>query len=139
MKRGRWNSCGGGEGHHRVHGLSMAHGGDGVVDVGERGAVRDHASRVKASAAHGAEVTRDVFGRAAGPAFGAGEHLAEMQAEDPLPKLRKVMLDHQFTEDELDKIVADIDAEIDDAVEHALAADLPDTDEIYKDVLEEVA
>ena len=67
------------------------------------------------------------------------EHIEEMKAEDPLPKLRQVMLDRQFTEDELDKIVADIDAEIDAAVEHALAADLPDTDEIYKDVLEEVA
>ena len=67
------------------------------------------------------------------------EHIAEMQAEDPLPKLRKVMLERQFTEEELDKIVADIDAEIDAAVKNALDAPLPDTDEIYKDVLEETA
>jgi len=67
------------------------------------------------------------------------EHLAEMQAEDPLPKLRAVMLERQFTEEQLDTIVANIDAEIDEAVEHALAADLPSTDEIYKDVLEEVS
>jgi pyruvate dehydrogenase E1 component alpha subunit len=67
------------------------------------------------------------------------EHIAEMKAEDPLPKLRKVMLEHQFTEEELDAIVADIDAQINAAVEHALAAPLPDTDEIYKDVLEETA
>jgi pyruvate dehydrogenase E1 component alpha subunit len=67
------------------------------------------------------------------------EHIAEMKAEDPLPKLRKVMLDYQFTEEELDAIVADIDAQINAAVEHALAAPLPDTDEIYKDVLEETA
>ena len=67
------------------------------------------------------------------------EHLAEMQAEDPLPKLRKVMLERQFSEAELDKIVDDINAEIDAAVEHALEAPLPDTDEIYKDVLEETA
>jgi Pyruvate/2-oxoglutarate dehydrogenase complex, dehydrogenase (E1) component, eukaryotic type, alpha subunit len=67
------------------------------------------------------------------------EHIAEMKAEDPLPKLRKVMLEHQFTEEELDKIIADIDAQINAAVEHALAAPLPDTDEIYKDVLEETA
>jgi len=39
----------------------------------------------------------------------------------------------------LDKIVADIDAEIEGAVQHALDAPLPDTDEIYKDVLEETA
>lgn len=49
------------------------------------------------------------------------------------------MLERQFTEEELDKIVADIDAEIDAAVQNALDAPLPDTDEIYKDVLEETA
>ena len=64
--------------------------------------------------------------------------VAEMAAEDPLPKLRKVMLEHQFTEEELDSIVDGINAEIDAAVEHALAAPLPDVSEIYKDVLEEV-
>ena len=67
------------------------------------------------------------------------EHIAEMKAEDPLPKLRQVMLDYQFTEEQLDAIVADINAQIDAAVEHALNAPLPDTDEIYKDVLEETA
>ncbi|MEM9310780.1 MAG: thiamine pyrophosphate-dependent dehydrogenase E1 component subunit alpha, partial [Pseudomonadota bacterium] len=67
------------------------------------------------------------------------DHLAEMQAEDPLPKLRKVMLERQFTEEELDAVVAQIDADIDAAVRHALDAPLPDTDEIYKDVLEETA
>jgi pyruvate dehydrogenase E1 component alpha subunit len=61
-----------------------------------------------------------------------------MKKEDPLPKLRKVMLERQFTEEELDKIVADIDEQIDAAVQHALDAPLPDTDEIYKDVFEEV-
>jgi pyruvate dehydrogenase E1 component alpha subunit len=62
-----------------------------------------------------------------------------MKAEDPLPKLRQVMLDYQFTEEELDKVVADINAQIDAAVEHALNAPLPDINEIYKDVLEETA
>ena len=65
------------------------------------------------------------------------EHLAEMQREDPLPKLRKVMLDHQFTEKELDAIVAAIDAEIDAAVESALAAPPPDASELKRDVFEE--
>ena len=65
------------------------------------------------------------------------EHIAEMQREDPLPKLRKVMLDHQFSEDELDRIVADIDTEIDAAVESALAAPLPDASELKRDVFEE--
>ena len=64
------------------------------------------------------------------------EHLAEMQAEDPLPKLRQVMLDHQFSEEELDAIVAAIDAEIDGAVAAALAADLPGPEELAIDVFE---
>lgn len=66
------------------------------------------------------------------------EHIDEMKAEDPLPKLRRVMLDHQFTEAELDAIVAGIDAEIDAAVETALAAPPADPAEIHRDVLEEV-
>ena len=66
------------------------------------------------------------------------EHLAEMQREDPLPKLRAVMLERQFTEDELDAIVAGIDAEIEDAVAKALAADLPGPEELQIDVFEKV-
>ena len=65
------------------------------------------------------------------------EHIAEMQREDPLPKLRQVMLDHQFSEDELDRIVANINAEIDAAVETALAAPFPDVAELKRDVFEE--
>ncbi|WP_240504443.1 thiamine pyrophosphate-dependent dehydrogenase E1 component subunit alpha [Tsuneonella mangrovi] len=67
------------------------------------------------------------------------EHIAEMKAEDPLPKLRKVMLDHQFTKEELDGIVSEIDVEIDAAVEKALAADPPDASELAIDVLESEA
>lgn len=65
------------------------------------------------------------------------QHLAEMQAEDPLPKLRKVMLDHQFTEAELDAVVVGIDQEIDAAVANALAADLPGPEELKIDIFEE--
>jgi pyruvate dehydrogenase E1 component alpha subunit len=64
------------------------------------------------------------------------EHLAEMQREDPLPKLRQVMLDHQFSEEELDAIVSAIDAEIDTAVVNALAADPPGAEELAIDVME---
>jgi acetoin:2,6-dichlorophenolindophenol oxidoreductase subunit alpha len=64
-------------------------------------------------------------------------HIEEMKREDPLPKIRKVMLEHQFTEGELDAIVAGIDAEIADAVEKALAAPLPGPEELKKDVFEE--
>jgi pyruvate dehydrogenase E1 component alpha subunit len=65
------------------------------------------------------------------------EHLAEMAAEDPLPKLRKLMLDHQFTEAELDAIVAQIDAELDAAAEFAFNSPFPGADELRIDVFEE--
>jgi TPP-dependent pyruvate/acetoin dehydrogenase alpha subunit len=65
------------------------------------------------------------------------EHLAEMAAEDPLPKLRQLMLDHQFTETELDDIVASIDAELDAAAEFAFASAFPSADELRIDVFEE--
>jgi TPP-dependent pyruvate/acetoin dehydrogenase alpha subunit len=65
------------------------------------------------------------------------EHLAEMAAEDPLPKLRKLMLDHQFTEAELDAIVAQIEAELDAAAEFAFNSPFPAADELRIDVFEE--
>lgn len=65
------------------------------------------------------------------------EHLAEMAAEDPLPRLRQLMLDHQFTEAELDAIVADLDAQMDAAAEFAANSPLPGPEEIRKDVFEE--
>ncbi|GAB5459029.1 MAG: thiamine pyrophosphate-dependent dehydrogenase E1 component subunit alpha [Henriciella sp.] len=65
------------------------------------------------------------------------EHIAEMKAEDCLPKVRQYMLDRQFTEDELDAIVAKIDADIDQAVQKALDAPLADPKELLIDVFEE--
>jgi pyruvate dehydrogenase E1 component alpha subunit len=65
------------------------------------------------------------------------EHLAEMAAEDPLPKLRKVMLEHQFSEAELDRLVAGLDAEIDEAISFALDSAFPSAREIQLDVFEE--
>lgn len=97
----------------------------------------------RARAGEGPTLIEAMCYRMMGHFFGADfsympeEHLAEMQAEDPLPKLRKVMLDHQFTEEELDAIVAEIDAEIDAAVEKALAAPFPEAEELRKDVFEE--
>jgi len=64
-------------------------------------------------------------------------HLAEMAAADPLPRLRTLMLDHQFSEAELDRIVAGIDAEVDAAAQFAFDSPLPDASEIRKDVFEE--
>lgn len=65
------------------------------------------------------------------------EHLAEMAAEDPLPKLRQLMLDHQFTEAELDAIVDAIDAELEAAAEFAFNSPFPGAEELRIDVFEE--
>lgn len=96
----------------------------------------------RARAGEGPTLIEAMCYRMMGHFFGADfsympkEHLAEMQREDPLPKLRAVMLERQFTEDELDAIVAGIDAEIEDAVAKALAADLPGPEELQIDVFE---
>ena len=65
------------------------------------------------------------------------EHLAEMAAADPLPRLRTLMLERQFTESELDTVVAAIDAEVDAAADFAFASPFPDAGELRKDVFEE--
>jgi len=65
------------------------------------------------------------------------DHLAEMAAEDPLPKLRKLMLDHQFSEEELDGMVATLDKEIEDAMTFAFESPFPSAAELTVDVFEE--
>ena len=65
------------------------------------------------------------------------EHLAEMAAADPLPRLRTLMLERQFTESELDAVVAAIDAEVDAAADFAFASPFLDASELRKDVFEE--
>jgi TPP-dependent pyruvate/acetoin dehydrogenase alpha subunit len=97
----------------------------------------------RARAGEGPTLIEAMCYRMMGHFFGADfsymppEHIAEMNREDPLPKLRQVMLDHQFTEEELDTMVTEINAEIDAAVESALAAPLPDVGELKLDVFEE--
>lgn len=105
------------------------------------GAAREAVDRARAG--EGPTLIEAMCYRMMGHFFGADfsymppEHLAEMAREDPLPKLRKVMLDHQFTEEELDAIVAGIDAGIEAAVESALAAPPPGAEELKRDVFEE--
>lgn len=65
------------------------------------------------------------------------EHIAEMKGADPLPRLRALMLEHQFGEAELDAIVAQVQAEVDEAWEFAAASPLPGPQELQRDVFEE--
>ena len=65
------------------------------------------------------------------------EHLAEMAAADPLPRLRQLMLSYQFSADQLDAIVAAIDIEVEAAAKFAADSPLPDASELRKDVFEE--
>ena len=97
----------------------------------------------RARAGEGPTLIEAMCYRMLGHFFGADfsymppEHLAEMAAADPLPRLRTLMLERQFTEAELDAIVADIDAELDAAAEFAFASPLPGPEELTLDVFEE--
>ncbi len=64
------------------------------------------------------------------------EHIAEMKAADPLPRLRQLMLDYQFSEAELDAIVDAINVECDAAAQFAADSPFPDASELRKDVFE---
>ena len=61
--------------------------------------------------------------------------LQEAAENDPLPRLRSTLLEMQSSEAELDAIVADIERDIDAAVEHALSSPYPDPVELRRDVL----
>lgn len=97
----------------------------------------------RARAGEGPTLIEAMCYRMLGHFFGAdfsympAEHLAEMAAADPLPRLRGLMLERQFTETELDAIVAEIDAELDAAAEFAFASALPGPEELTIDVFEE--
>lgn len=65
------------------------------------------------------------------------EHIEEMKGADPLPRLRALMREHQYGEEELDAVVAEVDREIADAWAFADASPLPGPEEIRRDVFEE--
>ncbi len=102
-----------------------------------------HAAVARARAGEGPTLIEAMCYRMLGHFFGADfsymppEHLAEMAAADPLPRLRTLMLERQFTEAELDGIVAEIEAELDAAVEFAFASAVPGPEELTLDVFEE--
>lgn len=97
----------------------------------------------RARAGEGPTLLEAMCYRMLGHFFGAdfsymsAEHLEEMKDADPLPRLRRLMLDHQFGEAELDAIVAEIDREIDEAAQFAIDSPLPGPEELRKDVFEE--
>lgn len=97
----------------------------------------------RARAGEGPTLIEAMCYRMMGHFFGADfsympkEHIEEMAAADPLPRLRKLMLDHQFSEAELDEIVAKIDSEVEAAAQFAFDSPLPGPEELLKDVFEE--
>ena len=131
----------------RVASRAAAYGMRGVrVDDGNDvealyGAAKEAVDRARAG--EGPTLLEAMCYRMMGHFFGADfsympvEHLAEMKAADPLPRLRQTMLDHQFTEAQLDEIVAQIDREVDEAAEFAVSSPLPGAGELLKDVFEE--
>lgn len=114
---------------------------DGNDAVAMHGAVKRAAD--KARSGGGPTLIEAMCYRMLGHFFGADfsympeEHLAEMKEADPLPRLRQLLLDRQFTGAELDAIVADIDREVDEAWEFASSSPLPGPEEIRRDVFEE--
>ena len=103
--------------------------------------VKEAADRARAG--EGPTLIEAMCYRMMGHFFGADfsympkEHIEEMKAADPLPRVRQAMLDHQYSEAELEEIVAQVDAEIDEAVKFALESPLADPKEIKIDVFEE--
>lgn len=97
----------------------------------------------RARAGEGPTLIEAMCYRMMGHFFGAdfsympAEHIDEMKAADPLPRLRALMLEHQFTEAELDALNTELEGEVEAAVEFALSSPLADPAEIYRDVFEE--
>jgi pyruvate dehydrogenase E1 component alpha subunit len=97
----------------------------------------------RARAGEGPTLIEAMCYRMMGHFFGADfsympkEHLAEMAAADPLPRLRALMLDYQFSESELDAILTGIDAEVEAAWQFAADSAYPGPEELRVDVFEE--
>ena len=97
----------------------------------------------KARAGEGPTLIEAMCYRMMGHFFGADfsympkEHRAEMAAADPLPRLRALMLDYQYSESELDAILAGIDAEVEAAWQFAADSAYPGPEELRIDVFEE--
>ncbi len=71
-------------------------------------------------------------------AYMTKEEKAEAMAKDPVPLFRaRLIADGVATEDQLAAMEADIDAQIQEAIEFALASDMPPIEELTRDVYAE--
>jgi acetoin:2,6-dichlorophenolindophenol oxidoreductase subunit alpha len=80
-----------------------------------------------------------VFGDA--DSYMTKEEKEAAMADDPLPKFRQKLIDSGVaTEDQLAKLQADIEAEVQDAIAFGQASEPPSVDELRRDVFaEEIA
>ncbi|GFE74314.1 acetoin:2,6-dichlorophenolindophenol oxidoreductase subunit alpha [Novosphingobium sp. TCA1] len=71
-------------------------------------------------------------------AYMTKEEKAAAMADDPLPKFRQKLIDDGVaTAEELDALTAKIEAEVNDAIEFAMACEYPSDDELRRDVFAE--
>ena len=63
-----------------------------------------------------------------------GEEDFWINRNDPVKRFRKVLIEHGFSEEELAALEAEVEAEIEEAVEYAKNAALPDNEDALKNV-----
>jgi pyruvate dehydrogenase E1 component alpha subunit len=70
----------------------------------------------------------------AGLAYRTKEEIAAKQAHDPIARLRGALREHGCTDEELDRIDAEVDARVEEAVKFADASPEPDVSELARSV-----
>jgi pyruvate dehydrogenase E1 component alpha subunit len=70
----------------------------------------------------------------AGLAYRTKEEIAAKQAHDPIARLRTTLREHGMTDEELDRVDADVDARVAEAVAFAEASPEPDVSELARSV-----
>ncbi len=70
----------------------------------------------------------------AGLAYRTKEEIAAKQAHDPIARIRVTLREHGCTDDELDRVDAEVDARVEEAVRFAEASPEPDVSELARSV-----
>jgi pyruvate dehydrogenase E1 component alpha subunit len=70
----------------------------------------------------------------AGLAYRTKEEIAARQAHDPIARLRSTLREHGCTDEELDRVDAEVDARVEEAVKFADASPEPDVSELARSV-----